>query len=104
MNYYTEPKTGHYYVSLIPGWTTEKKVAEFKFKRSETIYGLWDRLLAFDRKMKCPFAWYFYMLHGNLVTDWVGRHVLEGAEAGHIMMAEHDYQVLKAWNLNKYGF
>jgi len=104
VNYYTEAKTGHYYVSLIPGWTTEKKVVEFKYKRDETIYGLWDRLQSFDRKMKCPFAWYFYMLHGNLLQDWVGRRVLQGAEAGHIMMAEHDYQVLKAWSLHKYGF
>jgi hypothetical protein len=65
---------------------------------------MWDRLQAFDRKMKCPFGWYFYMLHGNLLQEWAGDRVREGAESGRIMLPEHDYQVLKAWSKHKYGF
>ena len=51
-----------------------------------------------------PFAWYFYMLHGNRVDDACGKRVLAAAEAGKIVLPEHDYRVLKDWREHPYGF
>lgn len=95
---------GHRSVSFVPAWTCRKKLPTIKFKRGESIFGLWDRLLAFDKKAGHPFAWYFYMLHGNRLGDWVGRRVLEGAEAGDIVLPEHDYRVLQGFVKHEYGF
>ena len=44
------------------------------------------------------------MLHGNRVHDWAARRVLEAAEGGTIVLPEHDYRVLKAWEERPYGF
>lgn len=57
-----------------------------------------------DRRVGVPFGWYFYMLHGNRVTDGAGHRVLEAAEQGLIVLPEHDYQVLRAWKARPYGF
>ena len=44
------------------------------------------------------------MLHGNLVSDGVGRRILKMAERGDLALPEHDYQVLRSWEAAPYGF
>jgi hypothetical protein len=51
----------------------------------------------FDERIGMPFAWYFYGLHGNLVKSGQMERVLEAAEAGLIVLPEHDYRVLRRW-------
>lgn len=98
----SKPNSTH--ISMIPGWTTAKPPAEIKYKAKETCYGLWDRLLKIDKRAGYPFAWFFYMLHGNRVHDGSGKRILDAAEAGQIVMPEHDYQILKQWREHPYGF
>jgi hypothetical protein len=96
--------TGKENMSIIPYWTTKKPITEIRYKKSITPYQLFDIAERIDKKSGYPFAWYFYMLHGNRVKDWFGVLMLKAAERGQIFMPEHDYQVLKRWNINKYGF
>lgn len=41
---------------------------------------------------------------GNRVDDAAGHRVIKAAEAGTIVLPEHDYRVLKGWEQNPYGF
>lgn len=95
---------GRRWVSLIPQWATAKKLPKIEPKRSMTAYGLYDKLLAFDAKAGYPFAWYFFMLHGNRIGSWAATMVLDAAEQGLIVLAEHDYRVLRRWGDHQYGF
>ncbi|HDR9140873.1 TPA: hypothetical protein QDB11_005604 [Burkholderia vietnamiensis] len=58
----------------------------------------------FDERIGHRFAWYFHGLHGNLILSGQMERVLEAAEAGLIVLPEHDYQVLRRWGDNQYGF
>lgn len=90
-------------MELIPMWTFDKKMAEIpSHKGSE--YELFGKLEKLDQRTKVPFAWFFFMLHGNRVMDGAGRRILEAAENGLIVLPEHDYRVLKAWRTKPYGF
>lgn len=99
---YTSPK-GERSMSVIPLWTHTRKMAEIA-RHPASTYELYGKLESMDRRLDVPFAWYFYMLHGNLVHDWAGRSVLKGAEEGKIVLPEHDYRVLKNWSTWEYGF
>jgi hypothetical protein len=101
---HTDARGGLRSVSFVPAWTHARKIAPIKPKRVESDYGLYGRLEAIDRRVDVPFAWYFYMLHGNLVEPWAGERVLHAAEAGLIVLPEHDYRVLKRWSGRSYGF
>ena len=48
------------------------------------------------------FAWFFFMLHGNRLGSWAGEQIL--AEAGTIVLPEHDYRVLEDWSRAPYSF
>ena len=100
---WTDPKTGTRYLSLVPLWTSAKKLAEVK-ATSGDVYGLFSKLQTLDRRVQVPFGWFFYMLHGNRVHDRAGERVLEAAEGGLIVLPEHDYRVLRAWRDRNYGF
>lgn len=54
-------------LSAIPGWCTRKKLSVVEVKEKDTVHLLMDRLVKFDEKAGHPFAWYFYMLHGNRI-------------------------------------
>lgn len=99
---YTSP-AGERDMSLVPLWTHARKMAAIK-SVPKSPYELFGKLEAIDRRVGVPFAWYFYMLHGNLVGSWAGERVLEAAEAGKLVLPEHDYQILKRWNQWSYGF
>lgn len=64
-----------------------------------TVFGLYDKLLKFDAKAGYPFAWYFFMLHGNRMEDWVGEWISRSAAAGH-----HDRLMLQEWNEHRLCF
>lgn len=90
-------------MSFIPEWTVTRKLAKL-VTRNLNDYELFGKLQALDERVGVPFAWYFFMLHGNRVGSYAGERVLEAAEAGRVVMPEHDYQVLQRWNRRSYGF
>lgn len=100
---WTDPRTQERDMSLIPIWGFAGKLAEIK-SRGLSDYALYGKLQAMDARLKVPFGWYFYMLHGNRVHDSSGERVIQAAEAGMIVLPEQDYKVLKAWQARPYGF
>ena len=102
LNAYRQPGSQAYQVGFVPAWTTKLKLQEVKVKAS--IYQLYGELQKLDGRVGLPFAWYFFMLHGNRVAAVVGEQVIAGAESGEIVIPEHDYRVLKRWQAYPYGF
>ncbi len=100
---YTWPD-GRRAITMIPQWVTQKRLPQLTRKRSLTVYSLYDQLLKFDKKAGYPFAWYFFMLHGNRLGDWVGEMIAKGLESGAIGFPDHDRQVVLEWNAHRYGF
>lgn len=98
---YTSPQ-GRRDVSVIPLWTHTRKMA--KIESAPNVHTLFGKLQSIDSRRRADFAWYFYMLHGNLVQDWAGERILKAAEEGLIVLPEHDYQVLRRWQALPYGF
>lgn len=105
---YTSPARGNTpgerSMSFVPVWTFRARLAEVAARIPASIHALYGRLETIDRRTAVPFGWYFWMLHGNRVQDAVGRTVLEAAEAGKIVLPEHDYITLKSWYERPYGF
>lgn len=100
---WTDPNSGMRHLSLVPVWTFSQRLAEIDGNQGD-CYAHFGRLQTLDRRVKVPFAWFFYMLHGNRVHDRSGRRVLVDAESGLLVLPEHDYRVLKAWSEEPYGF
>lgn len=94
---------GERWMSIIPAWTFTQKVAKVEGRKG-SVSELYGRLEKLDRRVGVPFAWYFYMLHGNRVHDESAYRVCKASESGEIVLPEHDHQVLKAWARNPYGF
>lgn len=99
---YTDTK-GERWLSLIPVWTFAQKLAKIEGGKGG-VYELFGKLQKMDLRLKAPFGWYFYMLHGNKMGDVVGRRITQAAEDGLIVLPEHDYQVLASWKAHEYGF
>lgn len=95
--------TGVRYMSYIPLWTHTRKMAKID-GTTGSAYELYGKLEKLDQRLGVPFAWYFYMLHDNLVRDDAGHRVIDAAERGLIVLPEHDYQVLRRWRERPYGF
>ena len=102
MTDYTSVK-GVLVLELIPSWTTRQKLAEVDASKGD-CYTFFGKLQTLDRRVKVPFGWYFFMLHGNRVSNEAGERVLRDAEAGLIVLPEIDYRVLKGWKAHLYGF
>lgn len=98
---YTSPK-GERNVGVVPLWTHTRKMA--KVGRVPNVHTLLGKLQSIDFRCGPTFGWFFYMLHGNLIDDSVGRRILQAAEDGLIVLPEHDYQVLRRWKSMPYGF
>ena len=95
--------SGERSMTLVPAWTFGPRLAKIDARRG-SAYELFGKLEKLDRRVKVPFGWYFFMLHGNRVDAAAGERVLKAAEAGLIALPEHDWRVLKAWQSNPYGF
>lgn len=98
-----DPRSPRRDMSLVPIWGFRGRLAEIA-PPSMSDYSLYGKLEAMDRRLGVPFGWYTYMLHGNRVHAWAGERVIRAAEAGKLVLPEHDYRVLKAWQVNPYGF
>lgn len=96
------PHIGERSFWIVPMWTHSRKIA--KIEQTENLHLLQAKLTSLDQRSGAPFAWFFYMLHGNLVRARAGVQVLQAAEAGTLDMPEHDYQILRRWNARPYGF
>ncbi|RQT22133.1 hypothetical protein [Burkholderia contaminans] len=100
---YTDPRNGRD-MNFVPRWTHTRKIAALKNTAKLDAYSLVGKLTQFDQRIGHRFAWYFYGLHGNLILSGQMERVLEAAEAGLIVLPEHDYQVLRRWADDQYGF
>ncbi|KWD85131.1 hypothetical protein [Burkholderia ubonensis] len=100
---YTDPHYGRG-MDFVPRWTHTRKIAALKNTAKLDAYSLYGKLTQFDERIGHRFAWYFYGLHGNLILSGQMERVLEAAEAGLIVLPEHDYQVLRRWGEDPYGF
>jgi hypothetical protein len=61
---------------MIPQWADADgglDLPEIKSSLEASPYGVIEYLDQFDQQVGYPFAWYFYMLHGNRVTSSAGR-------------------------------
>ena len=90
-------------MNLIPQWTFSKKLAKVEASKGDD-FDFTASLDKLDRRVGVPFGWYFFMLHGNRVSDEAGLRLLKLAETGVIDLQEDDYQVLKRWQRRPYGF
>ncbi len=100
---YTD-KEGVRWLDFVPAWTHTRKLAELKNTGKLDVYSLYGKLTQFDQRIGHRFAWFFYGVHGNLILSGQMARVLEAAEAGLIMLHEIDYQVLRRWGDDPYGF
>ncbi|WP_175914682.1 hypothetical protein [Burkholderia metallica] len=100
---YEDKRSGRQ-MDFVPASTHTRKVAELKNTGKLDAYSLFGKLNQFDERIGYRFAWYFYGLHGNLIKEGQITRVLDAAEAGLIVLHEHDYQVLRRWGDDRYGF
>lgn len=100
---YTAPD-GRRTMSYIPAWTHTKKIAALENTHRLDDYSLYGKLNKLDERIGMPFAWFFYGVHGNVVHGGQLQQIVDAAEAGRIVLPEHDYQVLRAWSDDPYGF
>ena len=98
-----DPQSRARWVSLVPMWTYGKPLAKVDAHKG-SVHALYDKLLSMDRRTGVPFAWFFYVLHGNRVREGAAYRVLDAAEAGQIDLPGQDYQVLRRWKDREYGF
>jgi len=90
-------------IGFVPAWTHLGELKRVE-RPPTTPAHLAKRLKALDRRVGVPFGWYFFMLHGNLLKDWVGRDMLHAVDAGIVTLAAHDIDVLRGWAARPYGF
>jgi hypothetical protein len=60
-------------------------------------------LTRFDRQVGYPFAWFFYMLKGKLVTPQVATAVFKNLNGDFSYLPERDIAVLKDWISTPYS-
>lgn len=101
---WTDARSGRRSISVIPQWATRRKMPKIVRAKNQTVFGLYDKLLKFDEKAGYPFAWYFFMLHGNRIEDWVGEWIFRSAAAGDIPLPDHDRLILQEWEEHRFGF
>lgn len=68
-------------------------------------YGVMESLSQFDQQVGYPFAWFFYMLHGNRIGDAAGGVIAKAIQKGTIKsLPDWDEKVLLHWCETPYGF
>jgi hypothetical protein len=95
------------FMGFIPLWSDADgglKLPVIQSRKCKSVYELMGKLDRFDHKVGHPFAWYFYLLHGNRMEFPVGRRVAEGIKSGLIRLQPHDEEVLLRWYAEEYGF
>lgn len=95
---------GERWISFVPVWGAIGDRLPKVQPAKKSDYRLMDEVQRFDARLKVPFGWFFYMLHGNRIEACTGRRLLAAAEQGLIVLTEDDYRVLKRWEADPYGF
>lgn len=72
--------------------------------KGRSCFLLMDKLERFDRSIRCPFVWFFFMVHGNRVTDEAGQVIVDGIRDGRIHLPPFDEGVLMKWAATPYRF
>ena len=68
-------------------------------------YGVMESLSEFDKAACYPFAFFFYMIHGNRITSSAGNVVAKAIKEGKMHpLPECDEKVLLRWYERQYGF
>lgn len=92
-------------LGFVPLWSHTRSIAQLRNLQRLSDSALQERLATLDQRTGgIPFHWFFYMLHGNLVTDGVGQRMAEALASGRAKLPEHDRRVLAAWAESRYGF
>lgn len=63
-----------------------------------------NSLTDFDNRAGYPFAWYFYMLHGNRINYIAGQIIVQGLKNSLLQLPACDEKVLLRWYERQYGF
>lgn len=95
-------ETGRW-MSFIPSWTAKRAPAKIDARKGSAVE-LHGKLAAFDAKQGVPFAWFFYMLHGNRVDDTAGQRIAEAIKRRQVVLPDCDAKVLARWEARPYGF
>jgi hypothetical protein len=98
---YTSP-AGVRSMDFIPMWTHTRKIA--RIDKPLPASELRAKLRTLDQRTDVPFAWFFYMVHGNLVEPWAGERILAGVDHGEIDLAARDLDILRRWQARSYQF
>jgi hypothetical protein len=70
---------------------------EFSLPNNTKELPLRDALLAFDRAVGYPMAWFFQMLTTKAVPHWVAQTVVEDALGGFAYLPEKDVEIVRHW-------
>lgn len=95
------------FLSLTPQWADADgglDLPEITPDWEASPYGVMESLSQFDQDAGYPFAWYFYMLHGNRIAHSAGSVVAKGIKDGKLRFSDHDELVLLRWYECQYGF
>lgn len=86
----------------IPMWTIKKRLPDANKARPRGAAANLDWLHRFDEKAGHRFAWFFFLLHGNLVAGEVGEAIVRSGQVQQLPAC--DRTVLMRWYHNQYGF
>ena len=90
-------------MGLVPQWTHSKKLALLDSRKGDAQAFL-GALKQLDLRVGVPFAWYFFMLHGNRVKDEAGQRMLRLLESDPGLLPAHDAAILRRWARRPYSF
>ena len=103
----TWKENGEQQYSLIPQWSDADgglDLPEITPDWEASPYGVMESLSRFDKQVGYPFAWYFYMLHGNRISNSAGGIIANAIKDGLLNLPGHDKDVLMRWRTTQYGF
>jgi len=106
VNDYTD-EAGKRYMAAIPQWSDKDGGCELPKiypDSNDSPLLVMDSLFRFDNHAGYPFAWFFYMLHGNRVGHTAGAVIAQGIKDCVIRLPERDEKVLLRWHERGYGF
>lgn len=94
-------------LSIIPQWVEADgglNLPKISLDWEDSPYGVIEMLLQFDRQAGYPFAWFFYMVHGNRISHSAGSVVAKAIKEGRLRLPPCDEAVLLRWDERQYGF
>ena len=80
------------------------ELPRFSAKEGTSGLALHNALLAFDRQVGYPLAWYFSLLTSKAVPHWVAGSVASDAAIGFSYLPERDLALIKQWLHRPYAF